>query len=91
MGIAIDFPWDDLGTLIKELKDKGAPDIADQVGIWVAEHVDFSLVIPGPVGKAIEAIDDPLARMGLLGRLVTLVAKLHPFRKRATVQVPPGN
>lgn len=78
------FPWDDIDDLEKDMVTLGLDpeQAADATAIWVAEHVDFTKVFPPPIGALVEAIDDPIARSGMAGKVLRTFRKLRPFRKR---------
>lgn len=83
-------PWSAVEDLIDEVVANGKTrdDAANAAAVWLAEHVDFSELIPGPIGDLIEAIDDPLAKSKLAGKALQAFLSIRPFRRRAKVKVP---
>lgn len=73
---------DDILDLADEL-DTQAPELGagDQVLVFLADRIDFTQLVPGPIGQVLERIDDPLAKLGVVSKLVKLLRKVRIKRR----------
>lgn len=60
MSIKLDMlPWEDILDLADVLLEKGVKEdeVVDQIAEMLDQMIDFSILFPTPVGKAIEVVD----------------------------------
>lgn len=62
-----DVPWSELVELYQALVSAGdRPDAAArQVAEFADEHLDFGVLVAGPIGQALELSDGPIFRLAL--------------------------
>lgn len=73
----------DLQELRVELRKAGADaSVIDAAIVQFVADVDFSRLIPAPFGAIVEAMDDPIAQLGIAAKIAGLFRRKEGVRRK---------